>query len=441
MKEHLTHPAVVGSAIGATLAVARGAAVVLESHRFKTHHAVELRPHAEKALRFLQESIGSIPEVWSEIHRTHHEWADVNGKVFLDLKRAIVAAESQDIPVPTEYAGLDPFVPTFTRDEVVELGRFAEEQVQTRLGDRYQAPTIDYSPEQLDHLLYNKDPRYYYPEMTKKGKGEGYTQDEIEGYMLIDPHSPALIGPDKKGQINGVRQTLIGSARRYAEIGKCYKRNPQLMSPDLQPKDPTRPWPSTKKKVIAAGAIATAATMAISKDYSLKGIVTAVVTTGAIGSLTVAGGSRIVNGPGHMGHSEEGEGDRDLLRAMTSPTYDIRINDDGTIGANGHSGPVQRLFRAVTYDELDQRNHHDFPGDAAYRRDTTGVNSSAPFGSVVEQAVEHAGITGIESGRGFEPNEYGLRPDEANVATRMVQTIRSERNPELLQRRASRHTT
>ena len=125
MKEHLTHPAVVGSAIGATLAVARGAAVVLESHRFKTHHAVELRPHAEKALRFLQESIGSIPEVWSEIHRTHHEWADVNGKVFLDLKRAIVAAESQDIPVPTEYAGLDPFVPTLTRDEVVEIGRFA----------------------------------------------------------------------------------------------------------------------------------------------------------------------------------------------------------------------------------------------------------------------------------------------------------------------------
>ncbi len=100
MKELLTDPAVVGAAVGGLTVVARGAAIVFESHREISHKAIKLGPKLEKVTRFLQESIGIIPEVWAAIHRIHHRWSDVNGKAFLDLTRVIERAESLNIKVP-----------------------------------------------------------------------------------------------------------------------------------------------------------------------------------------------------------------------------------------------------------------------------------------------------------------------------------------------------
>ncbi len=317
----------------------------------------------------------------------------------------------------------------FTKEEVLAIGNIARAEVMEQLKDSYLEPKVTQDEKILNVYLNSHEPRAYYQRTKRKRKGEKYTQDEMEHFLVVDPHSPALMRPDRLGD-NGVRRTLMSNAKRYAEHGKFFKRNPWAMPADLRPNDPKLPLKSRRKQV-AFGAVATAAAaLGLTGDYSPRGIVTAALTTAAVGSLPLAAGSRIVNGPGHRGKTPGA--DRDMLHAMFAPNHEILLNPDGTIGGNPSQGPVGRFLEMLTFKELRQRMHHDFPENPIYVCDTTPTTVEPQlFETLITRAIHSTRIGSVRRGEGFSALKEGGRPDAANLATEMIQRIRSERSPQL----------
>src|SRR5882724_259994 len=128
----------IAGAVGAGAGVA---GITWRSHRELTHRSIELSPLLQKLADLEQRSLGiSEPTLWAAVHRIHHQMTDASLFPFYKINHAIQEATMRGIPVPETFEHLDPYVTSFTRQQVEAIGSHGDAVVRERLGDTYEKP-------------------------------------------------------------------------------------------------------------------------------------------------------------------------------------------------------------------------------------------------------------------------------------------------------------
>lgn len=131
--------------VGIGLGLASVGGITWRHHRELTHKSLELDPYFQKMVDLEERTIGMDPTIWASVHRIHHQMADASLFPFYQISRAARWLEDnpemkRKVQVPDEFNHLDPFVDTFTRDQVLQIGMLADEEIKTRLGSEYKEP-------------------------------------------------------------------------------------------------------------------------------------------------------------------------------------------------------------------------------------------------------------------------------------------------------------
>ncbi len=397
------------------LAVMTGAALVhtaWKDHRAKTHRSVELSPAVDAGLDIAGGPFTDTTR-WAATHRVHHHTPDTNllpAIEYTDLMQWFMDNPDRQAgyDMPDTLAGIDPAMPTMRAEDVYEVGVLAKQLVEGKY-----APAEDYTPEDIERILYGTDPRYYYERPTGDMKavptvGENPSLHDIR-YLLRDPHSPAL-HPD------GLRGIAVYNMPLYQDVVKFFENNPQYMPDDLE-FTPREAWIEAHKREVRLGFVAAnMAARVVAEQPRTAGEVAKSAARGAIisglGTLGLIAGGNIVNSLGHGGGVKIGS--RQFWRDVRDGT--VRPKENGTYTTNN------RLLSPPTLGEVGgQFEHHEDPSLIAYTHDT-GVKKWAtdPFGSVTEFLATR-GI-GMQVGPGFE----GRRPDLPSDAVLKVEELRRQ---------------
>ncbi len=410
---------------GLALGVVGAAEITALHHRQKTHRSLSLHPLLVKLIEFDQRtvSVGNT-EGWAGVHRIHHNVPDGTLKPFLDISRAVHWMEENMDKVPSAYVpdtfkGLDPFVDTFTLEEVVGIGDKAENFMRKRLGDKYVRPD-GYTEEQLERLLHSGDPAYFYPDIEV---GDDYTQDQVEHILLGDPHSPVRIAPP---QMNGVRGVATHNLSLYRVASEMFNKRPDLLPDDLHPVDGK--LRQATKAEIAAGVLIPAAAVLLRrgkytpKDFAIALGVGAVIDVTRIGLMLA--GSGMVNSLGHAGTLT----DRELMKAIQKGVYKPQVNPDGSVTTNTEDAGIPgKILHALTLDEVGgQAEHHGYPEKIAYT-DKTGWRAwvEAPWGSLLSALAHNKHFPLMNPGQGFDLKPGETRPDVPDPGMQMIHDIRA----------------
>ena len=416
-------------ATGAAEGIAGVAGITVRHHRELTHKSLELSEKLQKAIDAEQRSLGvAEPYTWASVHRIHHEMEDTSLFPFYRIHHAMRVAEERGLEVPEKFGEhLDPFVKSFDRETVAEIGAAADEIVQKRLSDprlgehQYEEPSFaDATDAEILDILNPTEAQYVYPPYERKTSAEEYTQDDIAHLLLTDPHSPALIS---------VQGVAVKGVNLYQSTANMFRAIPLLKPEDLQqPQDELPPEErkiSRKEAVVGGFAINAAAMFVANRDFTPKGVVRAVLegaaTNGIRGGMEIVGGN-VTNSAGHMGDPVQTE----IARAFLNKEYDIKLKPDGTISTNTvGKGVVGRLASWATLDEVGgQEIHHRSPEKIKYT-DKEGIQAviEAPWGSFLEFLAKNERVRAIKEGTGFgdEP-----RQDVVNPAVQLIQAERAK---------------
>lgn len=403
----------VAAVAGVTAGLIGVAGITMRDHRELTHRSLELHPLLHIVLDAEQRSLGiKGPEVWAAVHRIHHNMTDATLKPFLDIHRAIQAADGFGMEVPDTFAHLDPFVSSFSRDEVQVIGAYAEKEVHARLGKTYQRQRYT-DREKIQTLLHPTEPQYYYPDYDKHS-GE-YTQDEKERILLTDPHSPALVR--QENGVQGIAKSNIGLYSRAADL---FRKNEELRPDDLPVTEKERK--SSIPAVVAGFLVPSVAVLLARGQYQPKDVAKAAVVGSAINGLRTGVeliGGNVTNSLGHGGDMADSLG-----RAALERGYKIKLNPDGTLSTDTRNiGFIGKALSYLTFDEVGGQDvHHKHPEKIAYTMET-GMKAlkEAPWGSFLEWLAHNEHMPLIKPGEGFR----GIRPDLPHEGVVIIQQARA----------------
>ncbi len=395
------------------VAVMTGAALVhtaWKDHRLKTHRSIEMKPGLEFAVDVAGAPFTDTTR-WAAVHRIHHATPDANLLPAIEYADAIAwlnqHPEVQGFTVPDTVRGIDPAAEVMTHDEVLAVGALGKE-----LADGLYVPQQDYTPEELERILYGDAPRYLYeaPHADKKAVPniDGFNASLYDiRYILRDPHSPAL-HPD------GMRGIAIHNMPLYEDVVAFYEKNPQYMPADLEFSERERKTEANKGK-IRLGLIAVNMAWRMVADRprtgrEVAGSAAKGATITGIGTLGLIAGGNIVNSLGHGGKENFATAQfaKDFWRGR------VRVKDNGTYTTDN------ALLSPPTLGEVGgQYEHHEDPSLIAYTHET-GLKKFLvdPFGTTTEFMARHN--IGMRVGPGFE----GPRPDMPSDAVLKQEEIR-----------------
>lgn len=412
-------------AAGVAAAFVGIAGITARHHRQLTHRSLELHPILEKVIDTVMKHYGD-PAGWAGVHRIHHEFADATAKPFLEIKEPVRWMQAnpslaEGVATPQSYMFLDPFVKSFSLEDVLEIGDIADRRIREYLPS-YEPPSF-YTKEELQALLNPTGPRYFYSEGPKHPGS--YTQDEIAEIVLGDPHSPVRIPPPEQNGVRGVLKSNVTLYRRAADLFK-YRRD--LIPKDLQ-KDSRDPKDKFGFADMAKTALVLAPLVLLARHkYKPADFAKAVLAGEAIYWISVGVhllGGNITNSLGHAGvMTPEG-----LLKGPISKDYKPIINPDGTVSTNSvNGGPIGRLISLLTLDEVGgQSAHHDGPEKIAFTF-RSGINAwiDAPWGRFLSFLANSKYFPLMSVGPGFELKEGQVRPDDPSPALAIIHRRRVE---------------
>lgn len=403
--------------------------VTILHHRKRTHRSIEIDPEYEAYIDHEMRVYSPIPELWSDVHRNHHRYADVSLAPFMRIARVIDWIEAnpekvQGVNIPETYSYLDPKVKSFSRDDVSTIGHSFERDLQERAGDLCKPP-LSYTKEKREELLNPTRPMYYY---SKHAKNTEYTQEEIEDRMGRDPHSPFLV-PDR----NGVRAVLLRNALLYSDLSRVFREIPELRSKDLQK------GKELDHKMIRIAGFVDGTLQAADLVYKYRGKhgpedeAKALAAGLAINLIKlgfhIAGGN-ITNSYGHAGETTP----TSIIKATLDGEYDLVTNQDGTGSTDSVKGGVLGgALSAFTFDESGgQWVHHHSPWKIAYTLLTgfKGVKA-AWWGKTLEALANSPDFPYLNPGKGFPGVSDEDRPDMPSVGVRLIQKRAAEQKEAL----------
>lgn len=402
------------------------AGITARNHRELTHRSIELHPWLQEFFDAEQRTynVGETT-IWAAVHRIHHSIPDASLAPFYKIVRAMRWMEknpekAQGVTLPDNFSNLDPFVSSFTREDVVKIGNHADNLIQKRLGDEYQEPQ-GYTQEELQKLFFPAEPQYFYPEKNHVGP---YTQDDVAEILLGDPHSPVRIRPP---ELNGVRGVLKKNYRLYIEHADLFRAKPRLKEADLQNKDGGNRKASKLDVAVGVG-IPAAAVLFRRGKFKPKDFAIAAAAGGAIYGAKIGWmilGGNIVNSYGHAGELTQ----KALVTAVQKDVLTPVVKKNGSVTTDStSSGFLGRLLSMATFDEVGgQDEHHKSPDKIAYTSNK-GWRAwrDAPWGKTLETLANSKWAPFIKRGRGFELKEGQLRPDIPNPAMQIIHRRRAE---------------
>lgn len=417
-------PAAEITAAGVASALVTAVSIVTLNHRKQTHRSVELHPVVEAIAELDQRSIGvADTKDWAAVHRVHHSIPDATLKPQWEITRAIKWMSQNpdkvgDVKVPDKFSHLDPYVDSFSREDVLVIGQEADTLMRERLGDAYEEPT-GYTPEQLQSILNPTEPQYYYPDKPPKGP---YTQIDVADILLGDPHSPSRISP------NGVKGVLKHNYPLYQRAAGLFHQRPELREADLRNKDDKKKEVTLAHRV--AGVLIPSAAVLLRrgkykpKDFAIAAAAGVAIT--ALHSGYVLMGGNLVNSLGHMG----GELDPKKLRAaLRNEVFQPSLRPDGTVATDTTGGGL--LGRAISMGTLDeaggQAEHHKHPENIAYTSKVgTGAWVDAPFGMALQTLARSKWFSLVKEGDQFNLKPGERRPDQPIPAMDIIHQRRAE---------------
>jgi len=412
-------PIAKGIGAGVGIGLAAVGAITERNHRELTHRSLVLSPTLQAIIDAEEHSIGMEPTIWASVHRLHHHFPDVSLRGFFDVARAInwVVKNQVGAIVPGSYKFLDPYVEEFTKEQVLQIGKLAENELRKRLGDRYEEAN-GYSPEELDRILKPQEPLYAYPNFEKKI--EEYSFDAIAQILLTDPHSPSL-QPFRNGHKNGVRSVLWRNVPDYKRAGNLFKAQPDLKPEDLKTdKDVVNP--SYKKEILRGFAVVAGGALLLRRKFKPEDFLIAAAAGSAangVKMLVQIIGGNVTNALGHDGPLTL----RELVKALTSRDYECKLNPDGSVSTNTvDAGWIGYVLNLLTLDEVGgQGEHHDDPGKIAYTsKDGIDGVIDTPWGSFSSYLANSKWFPLLKPGKGFDLAEGEGRPDEPNEAVKLI---------------------
>ncbi len=415
----LTPAVLKGTAAGIGLGAIGLVGTTILSHRERTHESVKLHPILTAFFELEQQTYGMDNTIWASVHRIHHHIPDATLYPYLRIYRAVQKMRASDAPNSFQY--MDPYVESFSLDEVMEVGRNAEKLVAERMGDEYQPP-VEYSSEELERILNPQEPQYYYPDYPRAA--EKYESDEMARILLTDPHSPSLI-PPVNGNLNGVRGVFKNNIALYRRPSNVFKWKPHLKPIDLQ-RDNDVPNKDYTPLVVSTFVALSAAAFLLRGRYTLKdALIAAAAGSAANGMRMYTGaviGGKVTNSFGHMGEVTA----KDFIDAMFKREYQIRLNPDGTVSTNTvNAGVLGKLSAYLTADEVGgQDAHHKYPENIAYT-ESAGMQGilDAPYGSFTAYLAK-SGLAFITEGDDFGGIPKDQRPDAPNPAMKIIHSAR-----------------
>lgn len=401
-------------AAGVAAGLVTEAWITLRNHREKTHRSITLHPALQAIAEFDQQSVGMDTDIWASVHRIHHKWPDMSGHAFYEIYRMVNWLNAnpdnevaREVAIPQSFKFLDPYVEKFDFDEVMAVGKVADQEIRERLGDRYQEPT-GYTRAEINKFFDPEEPLYYYDDI-RRHEGE-YTQSEIARLLLTDPHSPSLVRP--KGDVkNGVRIMHRDMVGHYKQPSNMFKDDPSLKPKDLHPEHGTNK--KTMTTSVIGGFVVPAVGVALARrKFSTKDMAIAAAAGSAINGMRIAvmlEGGKLTNAFGHMGDVEA----LDFLRAFYRKEYKIQLNEDGSVSTNTvRAGLMGKAASWFSNDEVGgQDGHHKNPDHIAYDADWR----NAPWGTFIDQLAASKRFPLINLGPGFDIAAGERRPDEPHV--------------------------
>ena len=410
-------------AAGIAYGVPGVALVTLVHHRQDTHRSVKVHSWVEAVTDLIMKIYSPDRTDWDATHRGHHFNRDVTLYPQYRITQAIdwIRAKpnrAQGIKIPDDYKHLDRFVPSFSKEDVLEIGHIGEQIVKDCLGGAYQPPE-SYKLEDLQSILNPTEPQYFYSKSLKEHKGK-YSQEEIAEVLLGDPHSPARMS----GR-NGVREVLLGNVGLYRASAHLFRDMPELKPKDLQLGKEVDHRKARIRGFIEGSLVAAAGVLRARNKYEPKDFLKALlagttINTVALG-LHISGGN-ITNSLGHAGVTTP-EG---FLQAIGAKEYKLVLNPDGTVSTDSVSGGILgRLVSWLTFDEVGgQKVHHLHPEQIAFTSQK-GLKAwlEAPWGMTLRTLAHSKYFPLIEPGEGFEGE---VRPDMPNQGVKIIELRRVE---------------
>ncbi|MEK7617130.1 MAG: hypothetical protein AAB414_03680 [Patescibacteria group bacterium] len=400
--------------------------VTIVHHRQDTHRSLEADPEYEDFVYKEMRVYSPTPKIWADVHRNHHRYRDVSLAPFMRIARAIDWMEANpdkakgvDTP-PDSYLYLDPKVTTFSKQDVLDIGHSAEEDLQKRTKGLCPPPTY-YTKEKLEKLLNPTGPMYYY---TRHKRNTDYTQEEIEDRMSRDPHSPLLV-PDE----NGVRAVLLRNAFLYSDFSHMLRDIPQLRSPDLQTGE-VIDHKMVRLQGFVDGTLEAAELVYKYRNKHEPGDDLIALAAGLGINLIKLGfhiaGGNITNSYGHAGETTP----TSIIQATLDNQYHLVVNPkQGTASTDSVTGGVVgKSLSAFTFDEVGgQDAHHKFPNRIAYTL-RTGFKGfiDAWWGTTLEALANNKDFPYLNPGKGFPGVEFEDRPDMPNRGVLLVEKRRVE---------------
>lgn len=418
-------PLVEIGAAGVAAAFVGIAGITIRHHRQLTHRSLELHPILEKTIDRVMKHYGD-PAGWAGVHRIHHKFSDATTKPFLKIKEGVLWIQAnpelaEGITIPKSFSHLDPFVKSFSLEDVLAIGDIADREMREYLPS-YEGPSA-YTKEELQVLFNPTEPRYFYSEGPKQAGS--YTQDEIAEIVLGDPHSPVRIPPPEKNGVRGVLKDNINLYRRAADL---FKNRRDLIPEDLQ-KDSRDPKDNFRFADFVKGSMLLAPLVLIARGkYKGADFAKAVLAGGAIYGISIGvqlAGGNITNSFGHRGVTT----DAGLVTDPFKKEYKPAVNPDGTISTNSvNGGLIGRFISLATLDEVGgQSAHHDGPGKIAFTF-RSGLNAfiDAPWGRFLSFLAGNKYFPLINPGKGFDLKEGQVRPDDPSPALAIIHQRRVE---------------
>ena len=235
-----------------TAALTAGALIhtAWKDHRTKTHRSIELSRATDLTMDIAGGAFTDSNR-WAAVHRIHHSTPDAN--LYPAVQFADMMTWLENHPevrdgyrIPEAVRGLDPAVPEMSLQEAMTLGEKARQLV----AGAYQ-PKADYTPEEIEQLLYASEPRYLYE--APKGDKNAVPMVDVNAtlwdlrYLLRDPHSPAL-HPD------GMLGIAVNNRPLYEDTVEFFERNPQFMPEDIM-ETAREKWIWEHKKAVRWGMV------------------------------------------------------------------------------------------------------------------------------------------------------------------------------------------
>lgn len=424
---HVLRTAAKLGAVGFGAALVGDTGITLRDHRELTHRSVELHPWLQRFYDWEQRTITvGEPTVWASVHRIHHQMPDGTLAPFYHITRAMNWMRdnpqlAEGVTIPDSFVHLDPFVDSFSRDDVTEIGNQAVDFMRERMGDEYEEPT-GYTKEELHALFNPTKPRYFY-ERDPQREGD-YTQDEIAAILLGDPHSPVRIPPPEENGVQGVLKTNV---TLYSHDADLFRARPDLKPKDLQNEDGSNRKAS--RLDIAAGVLIPGVAVLLKRGkYKPKDFAKAALAGVAIDAVRITSevvGGNITNSLGHSGTLTQ----KEMFKAIQNGKYKPVPNEDGTVSTNTeNAGIMGRALSKFTLDEVGgQEVHHTNPEKIAYTHKTGwGAWVEAPWGSLVSVLANSEWFPLINPGPGFDLKEGETRPDMPHPAFELIHRRRVE---------------